>query len=222
MDQERGDKGFDRRRFLQGAGIAGAAAWAAPAVISSPASADGVGSGAPPCRSRGRIFFDDFTEDSSGLNQYSFSNWWVPDPSGGSVDLGNFAGGPPPQVDLDGSTSVAGRFALKDGLGGTDAGSHPGNNTTDQRPTKAAGLVYTLSFDIVHADPNGNDTYVKFGELAAQPFPTFTGTGTFIYQFTATSGGPIDLWFKNRFTEGGGDNTGPYLTNVTITESCPG
>jgi hypothetical protein len=208
------DKSFDRRRFLQRAAVAGSVAWAAPMVVSSAASA-AAGSGAPrACTPRGQIFFDNFSQDQQTFNQYTFVNWWVPDPPGGSVD--NIG-----VIDLDGSTSNAGRFALKDGSGGSDAGSNPGNNAVDVRPSKFSGRVYTLMWDVTHADPQGNSTFVLFGELPAQPWGSFTATGTFLLTFTATSNGPIDLWFKNRFIEGAGDNTGPYITNVRIIESCP-
>ena len=142
------------------------------------------------------LFSDNFNTENGGtgvLNYTGFANWTVP---GGSVDLiGNgffdFYPGNGLYIDLDGSTGAGG---------------------TLKSTTVFAAGTYTLTFDLGgNARGAGNDTLTvslgSWSEVFNVPdtFPLTTITRTF-----TTTGGNLS------FANGGGDNQGIILDNVSV------
>lgn len=147
------------------------------------------------------VFQDNFDGETLGINYTGFANWNV---SNGTVDLiGNpgffdFLPGNGRYVDMDGSTSNAGKI------------------TTKSTFTFLSGMTYELSFDLAGNQRNGGNESVIVsvgGGLFSENFslnqndPFTTYTRTFIGDGTSQT-----LMFEGT----GGDNIGMLLDNVQL------
>jgi hypothetical protein len=146
-------------------------------------------------------FFDNFDTENGGvsaLNYTGFANWTVSD---GSVDLAanGFSGlsGSGMFVDLDGSTSNAGKM-------------------TSISILVTEGVLHTFSFDLSGNQRGGTDDMVNarvsgYVDMNVQKAP-FSGWTNHFQTFTPTSTGFVTISFEN----GGGDNLGALLDNVSL------
>jgi hypothetical protein len=154
------------------------------------------------------VFTDDFESHALGLNQTNFgANWTV---TGGTVDVvgpGSYSelcNAGSKCVDLDGSTSDAGVFtsAAFNLTGGvTYFASY---DLAANRRTRTTDLL-TVTFGSASA------LYTLASASEADPFTTRT------LSFTPGSTGTYSL----SFSAAGGDNIGPLLDNVVVSDVAP-
>lgn len=146
-------------------------------------------------------FFDDFDTENGGVSQMNytgFANWTVSD---GTVDLiaDGFAGlsGSGMFVDLDGSSADAGKM-------------------TSISILVTEGVLHTFSFDLSGNQRGGANDIVNakvsgYVDMTIEKAP-FSGWTNHFQTFTPTSTGFVTISFEN----GGGDNEGALLDNVSL------
>lgn len=149
------------------------------------------------------IFSDNFDSESLTLNYTGFANWDVSD---GSVDLigtpafHDLLPGNGRYVDMDGSTSNAGKITTKSAFSLDSSAS------------------YTLSFSLAGSQRGGTDSVVvALGSLFNETFTLVSGTPftTYIRDITPSAMTSASLSFEGL----GGDNVGLLLDNVQLTRN---